>query len=1298
MVLETKNADPKGGLPLVFTSLNPPSSRAQRTRLRPRVIGALKLILCLYAAATLSAIVSSPWSFLRSRLFFTVQLPSQLVNDDPASEFKDDVFPLRPLAPWDISTDFPYPRLLQYDVEEGTWLRLDVHPKTGDIVFDMAGDLYCLPGAVYAQSNAGVTKAHPILVGVPQDAEPHFSPEGDRLVFKSDAELGVDNIWVTKWLGCEDMDVRSGSNAELSAALALKDHEGELLAKGIKETDERKRRRLLREGRLGAQRVTNETHNWVSDARFHPSGSKVIATKWYFSTRSIGAGEGWEYAVPDLGEGIQKHQVKENSGTRVISKTLPLGWTKGDYIEQQIGHEQFLWAGGDKLIFAKNVRDTDGSYTYSKDVHKGIYSIFSRNLTTGETETLVGASPGGASRPELSRDGRTLAFVRRVRDKEALVLKDLQTGTLHHIWHGLTYDRSTIYAPMGTYPSFAFSPTDDAVIIWAAGQIYSVPLTRNSLGEKVAGGTPTPIRFRAHIEKRLAETRSSQTDIFSLETQDTQRLHAFKELNVDHSGRRAVFQAAGVTYVQEIGTDAPVASKVPVLHADAAYYSPSFVHGADELIIHARWSNTKFTSIELANLADGTAFEVGDVPMGRYYSPVLCECVGSERSIAFVKTGGDLLTGDVVATAGQGLYLGEITLPSSATDKVAIRNLRFVPSEIDVQDEIKLAFIEKNKKLLVQQSDRAFVVDLSTGPDAYGAYAHQTLATGKATAEIVVAPRAVSKGDGYAAQTVAFVNFFHVYLAPGSAVDPEQPVWSKPGNATRGLARLSLDGGHSVTFSRDGKRVFWFLGPYLHSLEVAKLGKCSKAIRDDPSNFGVDCVKEQLEYQEVIVQYLTDITRLKEEARSLAPANVDSDVVVIKNATILTMNTGNPARDLVQNGVIIVRGGVIESVSSIGEVAIPGGATVIDAEGGYVLPGFLDVHAHWSGTGNKHPATSWELETFLAYGVTTVHNPSLDNTLGFIERGLVESGQIIGPRIFHTGDVIYGGSDYTIHQDIADSAEARSALIRIKVEGGPSSFSYKNYNLPSRTSRQRLLLAARNLSMLCVPEGGMNYDWDLTYIIDGMTTIEHNLPVSPLYDDVLNLYALSGTGATPTHIVDYGGMFGEQYLWWHHDVPNDPKLRNFVRHDMLEVLSESTSRPMNSIALFNVSSDIAKMVDRGLSAHIGAHGEPPLGLMYHQEMFYAKAGGLSNYEVIRAATSSAARTFGIFDSLGSLAPGKLADLLVYPAGVDLLNGEIQLSQKLKFVMRGGRVWEADTMTEVFPVKRRKQTRPPFNAE
>jgi len=111
--------------------------------------------------------------------------------------------------------------------------------------------------------------------------------------------------------------------------------------------------------------------------------------------------------------------------------------------------------------------------------------------------------------------------------------------------------------------------------------------------------------------------------------------------------------------------------------------------------------------------------------------------------------------------------------------------------------------------------------------------------------------------------------------------------------------------------------------------------------------------------------------------------------------------------------------------------------------------------------------------------------------------------------------------------------------------------------------------------MLCVPEGGMNYDWDLTYIIDGqpflvqswrrllytfflgMTTVEHAIPVPILYNDVQILFALSGTGSTPTHVVNYGGAFGEQFVWAHQDVPNDPKY-NLTVQPCIQILNRLT--------------------------------------------------------------------------------------------------------------------------------------------
>lgn len=112
-----------------------------------------------------------------------------------------------------------------------------------------------------------------------------------------------------------------------------------------------------------ARRVTNETFRYLGDARFHPSGTKVVATKWYTGTRSVGAGEGWEYSVPSLTG--PRPDIPVGSGTRLVGRTLPRGWGTEDYNEQQIGPEQFIWSGEDSLIYSKNTQD-EGQFQYSK--------------------------------------------------------------------------------------------------------------------------------------------------------------------------------------------------------------------------------------------------------------------------------------------------------------------------------------------------------------------------------------------------------------------------------------------------------------------------------------------------------------------------------------------------------------------------------------------------------------------------------------------------------------------------------------------------------------------------------------------------------------------------------------------------------------------------------------------------------------------------------------------------------------------------------------------------------------------
>ena len=275
---------------------------------------------------------------------------------------------------------------------------------------------------------------------------------------------------------------------------------------------------------------------------------------------------------------------------------------------------------------------------------------------------------------------------------------------------------------MGTYPSFAFTPNDDAVIIWAAGQIYHIPLTTNHRSEKIASGTPKPIRFLAHIEKRIAETVTTEVDLLSLETNDNQRVHAFIELRVNEDGSKATFQGAGVNYVHRIGKEKVSRPReVPRLHPNAPYFSPSFVPGADHLIVQARWSDVNYTTFELADLTSGRVYELDGLPIGRYHSLIVSKGHGKSRKVAYIKTSGDYMTGDFIATAAPGLYTGEIELPaerdhvSSGGRTISIEKLRFVSGSVNGYDDskTKLRFLDCGSKILFQQSQEAIVIDLS---------------------------------------------------------------------------------------------------------------------------------------------------------------------------------------------------------------------------------------------------------------------------------------------------------------------------------------------------------------------------------------------------------------------------------------------------------------------------------------------------------------------------------------------------------------------------------------------------------
>jgi imidazolonepropionase-like amidohydrolase len=226
-----------------------------------------------------------------------------------------------------------------------------------------------------------------------------------------------------------------------------------------------------------------------------------------------------------------------------------------------------------------------------------------------------------------------------------------------------------------------------------------------------------------------------------------------------------------------------------------------------------------------------------------------------------------------------------------------------------------------------------------------------------------------------------------------------------------------------------------------------------------------------------------------------------------------------------------------------------------------------------------------------------------------------------------------------------------------------------------------VIKAARELRMAVVPEGGSFFFHNLSMILDGHTTIEHNMPVVPLYDDVIQLWKNSGTAYTPTLVVSYGSVSGEFYWYQHTNVWEKERLLRFTPRHVVD--SRSRHRTMlpeeeyvNGHIL--VSAQAKKLNDVGVKVNMGAHGQLQ-GLGAHWEIWMMQQGGMTNHEALKTATINPAQSLGFDDWIGTLEAGKLADLIVMDKN-PLEN--IRNTESISMTMVNGRLYDAETMNEI----------------
>ncbi|MGS0695806.1 amidohydrolase family protein [Shewanella sp. 0m-4] len=492
---------------------------------------------------------------------------------------------------------------------------------------------------------------------------------------------------------------------------------------------------------------------------------------------------------------------------------------------------------------------------------------------------------------------------------------------------------------------------------------------------------------------------------------------------------------------------------------------------------------------------------------------------------------------------------------------------------------------------------------------------------------------------------LAFAERFKVFVTPFAKHGETIQIGPKASNLP--VEQLSVRAGESISWNNDSDQLYWTLGPELYQVNV-----------DTQYN-------EQAEDNKV-KPTITDLGFTQK-------ADVPRGTIAFVGGNIITMEND----EVIENGTVIVKDNHIVSVGPASVIDIPSDAKVIDIKGKTLMPGLFDAHAHGAqGENEIIPQQNWELYSNLSLGVTAIHDPSNDTTEIFAASEQQKAGNIAGPRIFSTGTILYGANipGYTSHIDSLD--DAKFHLERLKKVGA---FSVKSYNQPRRNQRQQVIAAARELEMMVVPEGGSLLQHNLTMIADGHTGIEHSLPAANVYSDIKQFWGQTDVGYTPTLVVAYGGISGENYWYDKTDVWAHPRLSMYVPSDILDARSmRRPTAPDEHYNHFNVARVANELNEVGIKANIGAHGQRE-GLAAHWEMWMFAQGGMSNLEVLKTATINPAKHFAMDHQIGSIKQGKLADLIVID-GNPL--EDIRVTDRVTYTMVNGKLFNAETMDQL----------------
>ena len=404
------------------------------------------------------------------------------------------------------------------------------------------------------------------------------------------------------------------------------------------------------------------------------------------------------------------------------------------------------------------------------------------------------------------------------------------------------------------------------------------------------------------------------------------------------------------------------------------------------------------------------------------------------------------------------------------------------------------------------------------------------------------------------------------------------------------------------------------------------------------------------------------------------PRDLPAGSIAVTNAKILTMDQ----RRIIPRGAVVIKAG---RITCVGACSTAGVEKVVDVGGKTVMPGWVDMHAHHHvELGGVEAVHDFQNAIYLAYGVTTTHDPASESMTVFPQAELVEAGGMIGPRIFTTAET-FGSSETSFTNVFANAEDAYQDAAR-RVSWG--AISLKEYLQPDRRRRQWVVEAGRRLGAMVTAEGSIDIDHKISMALDGHTGFEHPTAMAPLYGDFTTFLGKLGSVYSPTMLVGGPGAWNEEYWWQESDLWKDPKLRRFM--PWRELIPHTRRRIMRPITDYNfplMAQAAADIVAAGGLAPIGSHGQQH-GIGSHWDVWmFAEAMGPMG--ALESATLHGARFMGLDRDIGSLEVGKLGDLIVFNAD-PLVN--IRNTADIRYVMKGGVLYDAGSLDELWPRPRK----------